>query len=86
MPLFTRDRLGPYEILASLGAGGMSEVYKARDSCLDRIFAIKVWKTEFSERFEREARAIATLIIPTFANSTTSGKITWSWSTSKALR
>jgi len=57
-------RLGPYEILAPIGAGGMGEVYKARDTRLDRIVAIKVSKTEFSERFEREARAIATLNHP----------------------
>jgi len=58
------DRLGPYEILALIGAGGMGEVYKARDTRLDRIVAVKISKTEFSERFEREARAIATLNHP----------------------
>src|SRR6478752_8995807 len=58
------DKLGPYEILALIGAGGMGEVYKARDSRLDRIVAIKVSKTEFSERFEREARAVAQLNHP----------------------
>jgi serine/threonine protein kinase len=61
MPLSAGTRLGPYEILASIGAGGMGEVYKARDTCLDRIVAIKISKTEFSERFEREARAVAAL-------------------------
>ena len=55
------DKLGPYEILAPIGAGGMGDVYKARDTRLDRIVAIKVSKTEFSERFEREARAVAAL-------------------------
>src|SRR5437879_2798644 len=64
MPLSVGDRLGPYEILALIGSGGMGEVYKARDTRLDRIIAIKVSKTEFSERFEREARAIATLNHP----------------------
>jgi eukaryotic-like serine/threonine-protein kinase len=58
------DRLGPYEILALIGSGGMGEVYKARDTRLDRIVAVKVSKTEFSERFEREARVIATLNHP----------------------
>jgi hypothetical protein len=64
MPLSVGDRLGPYEILAPIGAGGMGEVYKARDTRLDRIVAGKVSKTEFNERFEREARAIATLNHP----------------------
>jgi eukaryotic-like serine/threonine-protein kinase len=64
MPLSIGDRLGPYEILAPIGAGGMGEVYKARDTRLDRIVAVKVSKTEFNERFEREARAIATLNHP----------------------
>src|SRR5258708_2500594 len=58
------DRLGPYEVLAQIGAGGMGEVYKARDTRLDRIVAVKVSKQEFSERFEREARAVAALNHP----------------------
>ncbi len=53
--------LGPYEILAPIGEGGMGDVYKARDTRLDRIVALKTSKTEFSERFEREARAVAAL-------------------------
>ena len=57
-------RLGPYEILAPIGAGGMGEVYKARDTRLDRTVAIKVSKEKFSERFEREARSIAALNHP----------------------
>src|ERR1041385_6387570 len=61
MPLSAGDKLGPYEITATIGAGGMGEVYKARDTRLDRIVAMKVSKTEFSERFAREARAIASL-------------------------
>jgi serine/threonine protein kinase len=61
MPLSAGDKLGPYEILAPIGAGGMGDVYKARDTRLDRIVAIKVSKSEFSERFEREARAVASL-------------------------
>jgi eukaryotic-like serine/threonine-protein kinase len=55
---------GPYEILNPIGAGGMGEVYKARDTRLDRTVAIKVSKEAFSERFEREARAIAALNHP----------------------
>jgi serine/threonine protein kinase len=58
------DRLGPYEILVSLGAGGMGEVYKARDTRLGRIVAIKTLKGPDDERFQREARAIASLNHP----------------------
>jgi eukaryotic-like serine/threonine-protein kinase len=61
MPLSAGTRLGPYEILALIGAGGMGEVYRARDSRLNRDVAIKVSAQEFSERFEREAQAIAAL-------------------------
>ena len=57
-------KLGPYEILAPIGAGGMGEVYKGRDTRLDRLVAIKVSKEKFSERFEREARSIAALNHP----------------------
>src|SRR5205823_14439497 len=57
-------RLGPYEIVALIGAGGMGEVYKARDTRLDRIVAIKISAEQFSERFEREARAVAALNHP----------------------
>jgi eukaryotic-like serine/threonine-protein kinase len=56
--------LGPYEILAHIGAGGMGEVWKARDTRLDRIVAIKVSQEKFSERFEREARTVAALNHP----------------------
>lgn len=61
MLLAPRTRLGPYEILALIGSGGMGEVYKAKDTRLDRVVALKVSKMEFSERFEREARAVAAL-------------------------
>src|SRR6202521_5254392 len=61
MPLTVGDKLGPYEILAPIGAGGMGEVYRARDPRLNRDVAIKVSAAQFSERFEREAKAIAAL-------------------------
>jgi len=64
MPLQPGDKLGPYEILAPIGSGGMGEVWKARDTRLDRIVAIKQLKAEHSERFKREARAIAALNHP----------------------
>jgi Tol biopolymer transport system component len=70
MPILPGRRLGPYEILSSVGAGGMGEVYRARDTRLDRIVAIKVLPThladrsELRERFEREARTIASLNHP----------------------
>src|SRR5215469_8483715 len=64
MPLSVGDKLGPYEILAQVGAGGMGEVWKARDTRLDRIVAIKTSSEQFSERFEREARAVAALNHP----------------------
>src|SRR5215472_14022675 len=64
MSLSVGERLGPYQILAPIGAGGMGEVWKARDTRLDRTVAIKVAKEKFSERFEREARAVAALNHP----------------------
>jgi serine/threonine protein kinase len=64
MPLSPGSKLGPYEIVSPLGAGGMGEVYKARDTRLDRIVAIKTAHENFSERFEREARAVAALNHP----------------------
>src|SRR5579871_3188170 len=64
MSLEPGTKLGPYEILKRLGAGGMGEVYKARDTRLDRTVAIKVCNRQFSERFEREARAVAALNHP----------------------
>src|SRR5580658_3816577 len=64
MPLSASDKLGPYEILALIGAGGMGEVYRARDTRLNRDVAIKVSQDRFSDRFEREARAVAALNHP----------------------
>ena len=70
MALTNGARLGPYEIVAPLGAGGMGEVYRARDTRLDRIVAIKILpdhladRAELRERFEREARTIASLNHP----------------------
>ena len=70
MPLNTGTRLGPYEILSAIGAGGMGEVYKARDTRLDRIVAIKILPPEWAadptmkERFDHEARTVASLNHP----------------------
>lgn len=58
------QKLGPYEILAPLGEGGMGQVWKARDTRLNRVVAIKKSRDRFSERFEREAHAIAALNHP----------------------
>ena len=67
MPLSVGERLGPFEILAPLGAGGMGDVYKARDTRLNREVAIKTSKAQFTERFEREGRAVAALNHPNIA-------------------
>jgi serine/threonine protein kinase len=70
MPLTPSTRLGPYEILAPVGAGGMGEVYRARDTRLNRTVAIKILpehlasRPQLRERFEREARAISALNHP----------------------
>ena len=67
MPLSSGTRLGSYEILAPLGAGGMGEVYRARDTKLDREVAIKILPQSLAAdpvslvRFEREAKAVAAL-------------------------
>ena len=70
MPLSAGDKLGPYEVIAAIGAGGMGEVYKARDTRLDRTVAVKVLPDHIAKRddlrahFEREARAVASLNHP----------------------
>jgi serine/threonine protein kinase len=70
MALPAGTRLGPYEVVAALGAGGMGEVYKARDTRLDRTVAVKILPSalaadpQFRERFDREARAISQLSHP----------------------
>jgi serine/threonine protein kinase len=62
MPLTSGTRLGPYEIETAIGAGGMGEVYRARDTRLDRTVALKILPAQFAgdptfrERFDREAR------------------------------
>src|SRR5271154_456221 len=70
MPLTSGMKLGPYEILSQLGAGGMGEVYRARDTRLDRIVAIKVLPESLAndaerlQRFEQEARVLSTVSHP----------------------
>ena len=70
MPLSPGEKLGPYEILAPIGAGGMGEVYRARDTRLNRDVALKVLPEDFAQdparrrRFEQEARAVAALNHP----------------------
>jgi serine/threonine protein kinase len=70
MTLAPGSRVGPYQIEAAIGAGGMGEVYRARDTRLDRVVAVKTLPVEFSgdaqrrARFRREAKAIARLTHP----------------------
>ena len=69
-PLTPGHRIGPYEIVSRIGAGGMGEVYRARDTRLDRVVAIKVLSSNVApsmhalERFQREARAASALNHP----------------------
>ena len=64
MPLNAGERLGPYEILALIGKGGMGEVYRAHDPRTGRDVAVKISAERFSERFDREVRAVASLNHP----------------------
>ncbi len=70
MPLEAGQRLGAFEILELVGAGGMGEVYRAKDTRLDRTVALKVLPSELSanphlrERLEREAKAVSSLAHP----------------------
>jgi len=70
MAILSGKRLGPYEILSAIGAGGMGEVYRARDTRLERIVAVKILsdnlagRAELRERFDREARTVASLNHP----------------------
>ena len=67
MPLVPGTKLGPYEVVGPLGTGGMGEVYRARDTRLERTVAIKILPAQFSadpvrkQRFEREAKTISGL-------------------------
>src|SRR5271166_5377485 len=73
MALSPGDKLGPYEIVAPLGAGGMGEVYRARDSKLNRDIALKVLSAalaqdvDYMARFQREAQVLASLNHPNIA-------------------
>jgi serine/threonine protein kinase len=64
MPLAAGTRLGPYETLAPIGAGGMGEVYRAYDPRMGRDVAVKISGERFSDRFSREVRAVAALNHP----------------------
>ena len=80
MTIAAGSRLGPYEILAPLGAGGMGEVWKARDTRLERTVAIKVLpqhlsaSVEVRQRFEREAKTISALSHPHICALTARGR------------
>ncbi len=96
MAIVTGSRLGPFEITSLLGAGGMGEVYQARDTRLDRVVAIKVMRshsgadTDSRSRFEREARAISRLNHPNICTlhdiGSTRASPFSSWSMSKGRR
>src|SRR5262245_20868905 len=75
MALSVGDTLGPFQIIAPLGQGGMGEVWKARDTRLDRLVPRKTSKTEFSDRFATEARAVAALNHPNICQLYDIGKL-----------
>ena len=87
MALIPGARLGPYDIQSPLGAGGMGEVYKARDTRLDRTVAVKVLPEhvasdpDLRQRFEREAKALAALshphICPVYDVGRQDGSTSW---------
>jgi serine/threonine protein kinase len=94
MSLQRGTTLGPYEILSPIGAGGMGEVYKARDTRLDRTVAIKVLPEhvasdpDLKQRFEREAKTISSLNHPHICTTSAAGtgSTSWSWSISTGSR
>ena len=78
MELKPGAKLGPYEILSPIGAGGMGEVWKARDTRLGRDVALKVSKSEFTEWFAQEARTVAALNHPNILHAARlSGRTIW---------
>src|SRR6266576_2407977 len=97
MALTNGTKLGPYEIVAPLGSGGMGEVYRARDTRLGRIVAVKILPSHLSDnstlrqRFEQEAKAISSLNHPHICIlhdvlDIRTVPISWSWSTSRGRR
>ena len=94
MALTPGSRVGVYEILGAIGAGGMGEVYRARDARLNRDVAIKILPALFADdperlaRFEREAQVLAALNHPNIAadlrTRRSRTRAPWSWSSSKA--
>src|SRR5262245_29647056 len=83
MPLLVGNRLGPYEVLGPLGAGGMGEVYRARDTRIGREVAIKLLPDAFAadrdrlQRFEREARTVGSLNHPNLLSLLDVGSHEW---------
>lgn len=90
MPLPSGTKLGPYEVQSPIGAGGMGEVYRAKDTRLDRTVAVKILPSHLSDnpdakqRFDREARAISSLNHPNICTlhdvAIRMASTCWSWS------